>query len=474
MPSLRRQHADFLILGAGPCGLGAVTRLHELGGTDWALLEASDRPGGLAASFVDDRGFTWDIGGHVLFSHYDYFDRVMDAAIDQTGWRHHERESWIWMRDCFVPYPFQNNIHRLPPDDIYRCLVGLIDAVTQPHSDPTNFRDWILAHFGEGIGELFLLPYNRKVWAHPLDLMGTSWMGERVATVDLKRILHNVLFATDDLSWGPNSVFRYPLRGGTGAIWKGCACLLPQDRLHFGSLVTRIDLGSHSVYTANGEEWTYGCLISTIPLCELVALCGASQFSDLARNSLLHTSSNVFGVGLRGTPPDDLKTKCWIYFADPDCPFYRVTVLSNYSPYNVPLDGSYWSLLAEVSESTHKPVNSATIMEEVTRGLVGARLVQDANDIVSLWHHRVEYGYPVPSLKRDSALDAILPFLEAHGVYSRGRFGLWKYEVGNQDHSFMQGVEVVDHLVNGRQEITGRDADYANSRKHPWPFERWT
>jgi hypothetical protein len=39
-------------------------------------------------------------------------------------------------------------------------------------------------------------------------------------------------------------------------------------------------------------------------------------------------------------------------------------------------------------------------------------------------------------------------------VYSRGRFGAWKYEVGNMDHSFMQGVEVVERIFTGKTEIT--------------------
>ncbi|MEJ2429938.1 MAG: amine oxidase, partial [Deltaproteobacteria bacterium] len=36
----------------------------------------------------------------------------------------------------------------------------------------------------------------------------------------------------------------------------------------------------------------------------------------------------------------------------------------------------------------------------------------------------------------------------------RGRFGFWKYEVGNMDHRVMQGVEVVDRLLLGQPEKT--------------------
>ena len=70
-----------VIIGAGPTGLGAGYRLQELGYDDWVLLEANDYVGGLATSFTDDKGFTYDIGGHVMFSHYAYYDELVDRLM---------------------------------------------------------------------------------------------------------------------------------------------------------------------------------------------------------------------------------------------------------------------------------------------------------------------------------------------------------------------------------------------------------
>src|SRR5690606_41991543 len=42
-----------------------------------------------------------------------------------------------------------------------------------------NFKEWILTTFGQGIADVFLLPYNYKVWAYPPEMMNVAWMGER-------------------------------------------------------------------------------------------------------------------------------------------------------------------------------------------------------------------------------------------------------------------------------------------------------
>ena len=62
---------------------------------------------------------------------------------------------------------------------------------------------------------------------------------------------------------------------------------------------------------------------------------------------------------------------------------------------------------------------------------------------------RLEHGYPTPSLGRDAVLAEALPWLREQKIWSRGRFGSYKYEVGNQDHSLMLGVECADNVMFG-------------------------
>lgn len=124
--------------------------------------------------------------------------------------------------------------------------------------------------------------------------------------------------------------------------------------------------------------------------------------------------------------------------------------------------GPYWSLMFEVSESREKPVNSRTIVDEVIDGAMNTKLIDPDDEIVSIWHKKLDHGYPVPTLDRDNVLDEVLHFLKAKDVYSRGRFGGYKYEAGNQDHSVMQGVEAVDNILLGTAESTLFNTDWVN------------
>ena len=46
----------------------------------------ADEAGGLACTDVTSEGFLFDMGGHVIFSHYAYFDQLLDTAVGSGVW----------------------------------------------------------------------------------------------------------------------------------------------------------------------------------------------------------------------------------------------------------------------------------------------------------------------------------------------------------------------------------------------------
>jgi protoporphyrinogen oxidase len=180
---------------------------------------------------------------------------------------------------------------------------------------------------------------------------------------------------------------------------------------------------------------------------------------------LRHSSTHIIGVALNGRPSDQLTGKCWMYFPDDDCPFYRVTVFSHYSPNNVPDVSKHWSLMAEVAESPFKPVDANSVVDDVLQGMLNTQLIPNRECVRHTWHRRLPYGYPTPSLHRDRCLNTVLPVLESRRVWSRGRFGGWKYEVSNQDHSFAQGNEWARLVTTGAPEETFHRPDVVNARR---------
>ena len=127
-------------------------------------------------------------------------------------------------------------------------------------------------------------------------------------------------------------------------------------------------------------------------------------------------------------------------------------------------EGPYWSIMLEVSESELKPVDNDNLLKDCIQGLISTEMLNAGDEIVSTYHRRFDHGYPTPSLEREGVLKELLPKLLDLGIYSRGRFGSWRYEVGNQDHSFMLGVEAADNIVNGAAELTLNYPDFVNGR----------
>lgn len=180
-------------------------------------------------------------------------------------------------------------------------------------------------------------PYNFKVWAVPTTRMQCEWLGERVAAPDLKAVTKNVILQKTAGNWGPNATFKFPAHGGTGGIWIAVAKTLPQDQLRLGDRgnVKAVDAQQCFVTMKDGHKIRYGRLINTMAVDSLAEKIDDKGLIELTKK-LYYSTTHVVGIGLRGERPENIGDKCWLYFPEDDCPFYRATIFSNYSPNNQP------------------------------------------------------------------------------------------------------------------------------------------
>lgn len=438
---------SILIIGAGPCGLACGRELDRLGHSDWLILERNDHAGGLASSVVDPQGFTWDLGGHVVFSHFGEFDALL-AETMQGEVLEHDRSSYVRFDGRWVPYPFQNNLRHLPEEVIGECLDGLAEA--PGGSAEMDFRTWMLATFGDGITRHFMEPYNWKVWATPAQWMAANWIAERVSVIDYQRALRNVQNGHDDVAWGPNNQFVFPAVGGTGEIYRRLATRL-EGRIRYGVEVSAVEAARRVVHVGD-EQLPFSALVSTMPLDRLVAAIDDSPPEvRAAAGRLRHNSVYMVGVGYEVPLADE---KSWMYFPQSHAPFYRATNFAKYSPANVPAGdvSRYCAYMTETAYSPEKPEPRAGLEERVEEGLRASGVIAGRPPVASVHVQDIEYAYPVPTLDRDACLSTIQPWLMGHEIFSRGRFGAWRYEIGNMDHAVKMGIDVARRIVAGQEE----------------------
>lgn len=70
----------------------------------WLLVDSFKEAGGLASTDTTAEGFLFDVGGHVIFSHYQYFDDVIAEALPaKDDWYEHQRVSYVRSKNVWVP-----------------------------------------------------------------------------------------------------------------------------------------------------------------------------------------------------------------------------------------------------------------------------------------------------------------------------------------------------------------------------------
>ena len=469
--------AGLLIVGAGPCGLGAALEMGKSGSgleTDFLLVDAGDATGGWARSHTTAEGFTADFGGHVLFphKHYQEFADLLEQLPIQ--WASSTPMRGVQVENRFLPYPAQRNLQRLPLRRLARAMSSVVvrrrrRKTFAEDNVEGNLGGYLQNAFGGYITRLLMRPLNEKQWAYPAESLTDVWVKHRsgsgtrnVADMKLGRILRNRLLGRDDLGWTEDTKVSYPSHGGSGAIWQAVANTIPREKILLNTRVVSVSLVEKTALLSTGETVRWEHMLSTMPLDLLLRSIPEQPALAAKARQFVKARSRLFLFGVQGQMPARYRGLHSCQVTDEDVPFWRMNFPMTVSRGNGP-EGCF-SILCEVSEPADKPSRAAeelraSVEESLCRmGLVGGPEQQT----VSRWEYTIEHGYPVPFLGRDALLAEVQPMLEKAGVYSRGRFGAWRYEISNQDHAFAQGTEAVRRILFGEAEETFGNAVEVN------------
>ncbi|MBV9503755.1 MAG: FAD-dependent oxidoreductase, partial [Acidobacteriia bacterium] len=328
------------------------------------------------------------------------------------------------------------------------CADGILEAsapLVESKSEPRNFEEFIYRVWGAGIAKHFAIPYNRKLWAVPLDQMETSWLGGRVPLPDLEEMIEGAL-SPKPKPMGPNARFGYPLRGGFQVLMDAW---LPHLRGDFqtNSRVVKVSPSDHKITLSTGKELHYEYLVSTMPLPVLIRQIGDEAPADIRASAaaLRHVSVRCVHIGVGR---ENLTEKHWIYYPE-DTVFHRIFVQGNASPHCNPPGG--FGLTCEITYSPDKPLpcDGDDLVRRCIEDCHKVGIFSPEDPVWAAEQCDLPYAYVVYDHGRAAAVNRIREWLAERNIILAGRYSEWEYY--NSDHAFLAGKKAAEE-VKTRQE----------------------
>ncbi len=267
------------ILGGGPAGLGVAFYAHRAG-LPFDLYESSAELGGMCRT-LRSGGHLYDRGAH------RFHDRDPDITRDVAELMGDElvrvvAPSAILDGGRYIDFPPTplNVLFAYGFREAGRICLDLLRAGWRRRAPAVSFEDFAVRRFGETLARRILLNYSAKLWGLPTDQLSPDIATRRLQGMTLRSLLHELVFPGGKTEHIDGS-FLYP-RGGYGRIAEALADALPEESIHAGFAVERLECASSGravrrVHFSGGRvRDVEDGVVSTLPLPLLVGLLGGA------------------------------------------------------------------------------------------------------------------------------------------------------------------------------------------------------
>lgn len=414
------------ILGAGLSGVSLAYLLQaDARVAQIELLEKEAAPGGLCRSFPFGTGH-YDIGPHIIFSKDA---EVLALMVDLLGENVHQlrRSNRIFHDGRFVKYPFENELSALSEADKQYCLDAFLN---NPYSayQPASMLQFFLVTFGEGITNLYLRPYNEKIWKFDPAMMDTQ-MVERIPKPPAEDIVKSAEGAPSE-GYVHQLYFHYPRSGGIQSLFDAFRHRLSsKTTIDTGRTIQRIERNgtAWAVSLADGTRRTYDRLVSTIPIPDLIEALGPMVPEDVraAAGALKYNSIAICQVRLRR---DTLGHHFAVMVADKQALFHRLSKLDFLRPDDARDETA--TLQLEVTYRAGDRIDRMTDAQITSRVIADLQRLGFASseDVVAHELRRFQHAYVIYDLAHRANVQTVRQYCEGTlGLVLHGRFGEFDY-----------------------------------------------
>lgn len=421
-----------IIIGAGLAGLGAADVLQSAN-----VYEEKSYCGGHAYSHYQD-GHYWDEGAHICHSSdADYLNKLNQSNIIETKT---SRVNNLYYGKR-IGYPVQNNLRDLSPEEKLEALKGLFEAKKYQAHQVRNYEDWLRFNYGDFLTDKFYALFTKKYWNCEMSELGLDWLGGRLISVDVRKILEGAFNHKEITSQAVFKSFKYTKTNGYFGLFNHAFQNIPIQLNHKVSI---IDLDNQQIYFENGCSESYESLLSSIPLKDLVKII-KDMPEDIRKACEDLRATQAVYVNLV------LKRKCmdehWMYVYDHDVIFSRIYSQTNLSALSK-FEG--FQIQLECYFNQDNTVNIENIVERSQKDFM--RIFDVAySEIVSINYIYKKYAYVISNLNTESQAMRILNWLESKNYYGIGLYGRWKYIWS--DAAYNSGREAAKKVLLNRSKL---------------------
>ena len=401
-----------IILGGGLAGLSLAHSLNE----NTVILEKEEQLGGLCRSFAF-KDIMYDIGPHIIFSKDEETLNFLTSSVECNKYR---RSNKIFFKGRFIKYPFENELSALSKQDRDYCLNTFLNNPNKGMK-AKNMLDFFTNTFGKGITDLYLKPYNKKIWKYDPEHMDTQ-MVERIPIPPDEDIIKSAEgIATE--GYIHQLDFYYPKKNGIQDLISSLAKKINLKAEIYNNIkINRIIKKDNWIIETNHGNFKSDRIINCMPLHELF------KYLERTPNEIKKTLSkleyNSIYIVILNILEDNLENNFAVMVPDQNIIFHRVSKLNF-------LDDSHKTsyLMAEVTfrEGDHySKMSKEEIIKNVVDDLEKLNFINKKN-VISTDLQKIKYAYVIYTLDHKKNISKIMNYLNRIGILCCGRFAEFKY-----------------------------------------------